>query len=137
MDRPDERWTLTELAERSGVPGRTLRYYISRGLMDGPAQAGRSAYYNRKHLTRIEQIRKLQQEGLMLAQIASKVTATEQRVRHLEFETWMQYDIHPEVRVMVKEGLSPWKVRLIRDSILELANRLRMQSSDERSSEDD
>ncbi len=105
--------------------------------MDGPVQAGRSAYYTRQHLSQLEQIRKLQQEGLMLAQIASRVAAAESRARPLEFQTWMQYDIDPEVRVMVKEGLSPWKVRLIRDSLLELADRLRMQSSEERSGEDD
>ncbi len=33
----EKEWTLKELAEEAGVPKRTIRYYISRGLLAPPS----------------------------------------------------------------------------------------------------
>jgi len=63
-------WTLRELAAETGVPGRTIRFYISRGLVDPPLRAGRGAAYGEAHKARLEEIRRLQAQGLMLAEIA-------------------------------------------------------------------
>ena len=30
--------TLAELSEESGIPARTIRFYIARGLLDGPVK---------------------------------------------------------------------------------------------------
>lgn len=36
---------LAELAQKAGLPGRTIRFYIARGLLPGPLKAGRGATY--------------------------------------------------------------------------------------------
>ncbi len=76
--------TLAELSEESGVPARTIRFYIARGLLDGPVKAGRGAVYTAEHRARLETIKKLQAEGRMLAEIAHDLNggpAAPRRVR--------------------------------------------------------
>jgi len=75
MDDKEKEWTLRELAAETGVPERTIRFYISRGLVDPPLRSGRGAAYGAGHKARLEEIRKLQAEGLMLAEIAHVVAA--------------------------------------------------------------
>lgn len=73
-DKPRE-WTLRELAAETGVTERTVRYYISRGLVDPPLRAGRDAAYGEKHKIQIETVRGLQAKGLMLSQIEHALAA--------------------------------------------------------------
>ena len=47
---------LAELAEKAGLPGRTIRFYIARGLLPGPLKAGRGAAYGQEHLDRLREI---------------------------------------------------------------------------------
>ena len=77
------RWTLTELADEAGIPARTIRYYIARGLLEGPDVAGRGASYGTAHRDRLLEIRALQSEGRMLADIAR----VERVVGHLDMES--------------------------------------------------
>ena len=62
--------TLAELSEESGIPARTIRFYIARGLLAGPVKSGRGAVYTAEHLERLEKIKQLQSQGKMLAEIA-------------------------------------------------------------------
>lgn len=73
-DKPKE-WTLRELAAETGVTERTVRYYISRGLVHPPLRAGRGAAYGGKHKAQIEAVRELQAKGLMLSQIEHSLAA--------------------------------------------------------------
>lgn len=57
---------LAELAARSGVGARTIRFYTTRGLLPAPARRGRAAVYGPGHLARLELIRTLQATGLSL-----------------------------------------------------------------------
>jgi DNA-binding transcriptional MerR regulator len=66
-------WTLRELAAETGVPERTIRFYISRGLVDPPLRGGRGAAYGAGHKARLEAIKKLQAKGMMLAEIAHAI----------------------------------------------------------------
>jgi DNA-binding transcriptional MerR regulator len=70
---PDEqtRYGIQELVQVSGVPRRTIRFYVQRGLLDPPKGAGRGHYYTEGHLQRLLQIRHLQGEGRTLDEIAS------------------------------------------------------------------
>jgi DNA-binding transcriptional MerR regulator len=74
MNQIDREWTLRELAAETGVPERTIRFYISRGLLDPPLRGGRGAAYGAGHKARLEEIRTLQSKGLMLAEIAHVLT---------------------------------------------------------------
>ena len=68
--KKDKELTLKELATEAGVPERTIRFYISRGLVDPPLRGGRGAAYGEKHKERLEHIRSMQAKGMMLAEIS-------------------------------------------------------------------
>src|SRR5215218_4161016 len=69
----DERYTLTELADLAGVTPRTVRYYMSQGLLAAVGQSGPGAKYGADHLARLRLIRRLQAEHLPLAEIRRRL----------------------------------------------------------------
>src|SRR5580700_7840241 len=85
-------WTLDELCDRveralavdyagqaSGrvrdVPDRrTIRYYMTLGLIDRPAEMrGRTALYGRRHLLQLVAIKRLQARGLSLSELQQQL----------------------------------------------------------------
>jgi DNA-binding transcriptional MerR regulator len=67
--RPPARYTVDEVARRTGTTIRTIRWYQSEGLLPAPARSGRMAVYDDDHLARLEAIRDLQAHGLTLTAI--------------------------------------------------------------------
>jgi DNA-binding transcriptional MerR regulator len=67
------RYSLTELADLAGVTPRTIRYYMSQGLLPSPGSPGPGAKYDDAHLGRLRLIRKLQREHLPLAEIRQRL----------------------------------------------------------------
>jgi len=114
--------TLAELAAESGVPARTVRFYIARGLVDGPEIAGRGATYGRQHLERLREIRDLQQRGLTLAEISGELSGAGQMLP-APAATW-QYEVSPDVTVLVRADLAPWRLKQVRSALEQLAARL-------------
>ncbi len=125
-------WSLAELSERSGVPPRTIRYYIARGLMDGPAVAGRGAEYTEKHLGRLRTVQQLQARGMMLADIARILAGGEEAAVLPEPETWHQYVLASDVCVWVQDRCAPWRTKRIRAAIAEFKARITGEEDDER-----
>src|ERR671916_311780 len=70
-----------EVAERTGVTQRTLRFYEERGLLKPPSRMdGGFRLYSEDDVQRVEQIRRLQNLlGLTLAEIKDMVEAEEVR----------------------------------------------------------
>jgi DNA-binding transcriptional MerR regulator len=131
--RMDQSKTLAELSDASGIPARTIRFYIARGLLDGPVKAGRGAVYTSDHLARLEKIKGLQGEGRMLAEIAHDLArdrndgpaAQEAAQRAVPPAAWWQHMIADDVMVWVRGDVSPWRMKQIRSAVDELASRLR------------
>jgi DNA-binding transcriptional MerR regulator len=65
--------TVDEVAARTGVTVRTIRYYQSEGLLPTPTRRGREVRYGDEHLERLELITRLQERGLRLSAIADLV----------------------------------------------------------------
>ena len=61
--------TIDELARRVGMTARNVRAHQSRGLVPPPRILGRTGYYGPEHLSRLELIRDLQQQGFNLGSI--------------------------------------------------------------------
>jgi DNA-binding transcriptional MerR regulator len=130
VDRPRQRETppnisLNELAKQSGVPERTIRYYISRGLIPGPVRGGRGAEYTQAHLAGIQTVRQLQAAGMTLAKIEYEF-ARDAGDHHpaIAPESWSMYKVSPDVTVQVRDGLSPWRIKHLRSAIARLAAEL-------------
>ena len=64
---------LEELAEKAGTSPRTIRYYVQRGLLPGPAFRGKDSTYSREHLVRLRAIRRLQERFLPLDAIQAEL----------------------------------------------------------------
>lgn len=76
-----QRYQIGEVAERTGVTQRTLRFYEEKGLLNPPARMeGGFRLYSDDDIQRIEYIRQLQQLlGFTLADIKEMVEAEELR----------------------------------------------------------
>ncbi len=81
---PDEPYLqIGEVAERTGVTQRTLRFYEEKGLLKPPTRMeGGFRLYSEDDINRVEQIRRLQQLlGFQLAEIKEMVEAEEVKMQ--------------------------------------------------------
>lgn len=67
--------TVDELAQRTGVPVRTIREYQTMGLLPAPARRGRVGIYGPSHARQVEVIRRLLEQGYSLAAIRGLLDA--------------------------------------------------------------
>ena len=132
----EQQGTLQDLAAHSGVPARTIRFYIARGLLPPPLSAGRGAAYGSEHLARLLAIKKWQAEGQMLAEIAGKLEGRKAERGLPEPCAWWSYPIEEDVLVWVRTGSSPWRTKQVRSAIKEMAARLRSLPAKERDNSD-
>jgi len=126
--------SLAELAEKSGTPARTIRFYIAKGLLAGPFKAGRGASYGEEHLQRLVEIKEWQAKGLTLTEIAHKLAGKgqSQPMRVMESPTaWWSYQLAPDVTVQVRTDASPWRLRQIQRALNEIAARLARPTNEE------
>src|SRR5919109_5558528 len=59
-------YNLHNLAKKTGLTRRTIRYYVQRGLLPRPEGGGRGHYYTEEHLARIELIQQWRSQGVPL-----------------------------------------------------------------------
>lgn len=69
----EETYKLTELCDLADVTPRTVHYYIQQGLLPPAASFGPKASYEKRHLLRLQLIRRLQKEHLPLAVIRERL----------------------------------------------------------------
>lgn len=65
---PNE-YTIDELAAKTGIPSRTIRFYQAKGVLPPPRKRGRVAVYGRAHEDRLKIVGELQDKGLRLRAI--------------------------------------------------------------------
>lgn len=123
---------MAELAQQTGCPPRTIRFYIAKGLLAGPLKAGRGASYGEEHVKRLGEIRDWQAKGLTLAEIAHKLATDAQPAQPLEAPTaWWSYQLAPDVVAQVRADASPWRLRQIQRALQEAAHRLAQPTTEE------
>lgn len=66
----DQRLTIDQLAQATGLTVRNVRNYQSRGLIPPPEVQGRVGYYGAEHLADLHLIREMQAQGFNLAAIS-------------------------------------------------------------------
>jgi len=68
---------ISELERRSGVPRRTIHFYLQKRLLPSPVKTGQTmSYYNDTHLLILNQIQKYKQDGLPLIAIHDKISSS-------------------------------------------------------------
>ena len=87
--------TIGELAARTGISVRTIRFYAGMGLIPPPAVRGRLGLYDERHVARLELVRDLQRLGFTL-------TAIEGYLARIPLER------SPEDLALHRALLAPW-----------------------------
>jgi DNA-binding transcriptional MerR regulator len=115
---------LVELAEASGVPARTIRFYIAKGLVPPPLVGGRAACYGEEHLKELAKIKTLQEEGQTLAQITSQLGERPKELSFPEPSAWWNYPVSKDVVVQVRCDSSPWRLKQVHSLIAQMIQQL-------------
>jgi DNA-binding transcriptional MerR regulator len=119
--------TLSEIAEASSIPARTIRFYIARGLLNGPVKGGRGAEYTAEHVAVLEQIKRLQQAGHTLSEIVGMLRGhSGNEAPAVSPTAWHQYAIADDVVVWVKSDAAPWRTKQIRTALEDFARRAQL-----------
>ena len=69
-------YTLADLAKLADVTPRTVRYYITQGLLPSPDAQGPQTRYTDEHLERLLAIKRLQAQDIPLAKIRARLRTT-------------------------------------------------------------
>jgi DNA-binding transcriptional MerR regulator len=95
--RDQREYTIDELAAVSRVPSRTIRFYQSAGALPKPTIRGRVAYYDARHLERLELVASLQDRGLRMKAIGELLQKLEEGA----------FDLHEWLGLEAQIG-APW-----------------------------
>lgn len=79
-------YDIQALIKQSGIPRRTVYFYIQQGILPPPHGAGLSAYYTDEHLLRLKLIPVLRGQGMRLDEIRAKLAQVDvdEMIRMLE-----------------------------------------------------
>lgn len=105
------RFTMEELVEASGIPDRTIRYYIEQGILQNARGRGRSSYYTTEHLERLTRIADLRARGLSLAEIRESLAPGRPEVESPR-EIWERHALHPALELHVRAD-APEEIRML------------------------
>ncbi len=131
MPENKQSWTLLELAEEAGISARTIRFYISRGLVDGPEVAGRGATYGRGHLEQIRTVLARQSQGLTLAEMARLPDHPPRHSALPQPEAWVCYTLEGDVAVWVRQDIAPWRNREVLRALDEFALKIKRKKQED------
>ncbi len=109
------RYSLTELADLAGVTPRTVRYYMSQGLLPSVGTSGPGAKYDDAHLVRLRLVRKLQREHLPLAEIRQRLAGLDDAtIANLADESTASADPQDSALDYIRRVLGPPPAGLMR-----------------------
>jgi DNA-binding transcriptional MerR regulator len=108
--RPD-RYTRAELEALTGINGRTIRYYITEGLLQPAYGRGSTATYDHDHYLRLQAINQLKEQRLPLKEIKDRLQqlATDDLALMInapdqpEVALWRHYPLHPDFSIHVRD----------------------------------
>lgn len=122
MDRQQEpRFSIAELEEATGVPRRTIRFYINEGLVPPAIGQGRSSSYDRTHVQSLTLAKELRAQNLSIDEIR-KLMAAEATPQPQEVpgDTWSRIALHPDLEIHLRDG-APENVRLLYRRLIDAA----------------
>jgi DNA-binding transcriptional MerR regulator len=127
------RYSIHDLATLASVPTRTVRFYISQGLMDRPHGAKRGAWYEDRHLQQLLLIRRWTDAGLSLdrvreLQAGSPAEAPPRPAKPGMVEVWSRVTLADGVELQVepgRAGMTPEQVRAFIQDVTAAYRRVR------------
>lgn len=121
----ERRFSIDELAGLVGVTPRTVRYYISEGLVDRPEGEKRGAYYVERHLDQLLQARQWSESGLSLDRIRDlRAGAADdpppRRVKPGTVEVWSRVTLADGLEIQIEPGRADLSPEQLRALVLEI-----------------
>jgi DNA-binding transcriptional MerR regulator len=109
------RYTLQDLEQESGASGRTIRYYISLGLLQPAFGRGKTSTYDTDHLLRLKLIQRLKEERQPLNDIREQLShlSSDDVARILQVQlypaamTWKRFSLHEDLEISLRERPLP------------------------------
>lgn len=121
MEQIEPRFSLAELVEASGLPERTVRHFITEGLVPSALGRGRSRYYTTDHLARLELVARLRAEKRSFDEIRERLAGADEEAAPAG-DTWQRIALHPDLELHVRAG-SPESVRTLAAELVQQARR--------------
>jgi DNA-binding transcriptional MerR regulator len=125
------RYTMQDLVDQTGFSLRTIRFYISEGLIRAANGRGPSATYDRDHLLRLMRIAEIKDEVRSIPAIKERIDglSTEDLEAHFarqsgpEIEAWKRLRLHRnlELHVRYAEGDVDFRFEQAMDQIMQHA----------------
>ena len=105
------RYTLADLERETGLPGRTIRYYITEGLLPAAKGRGVGATYSPAHLLRLKAIVALKENHTPLTEIKQRLEGIRESdlAAMLQVETappedrWRRIHLHDDMELHIRE----------------------------------
>ena len=107
-------YTLKEVAERTGVTARTIRFYITQGLLPGAITRGRTASYEEAHVERLKIIKLFKEQGLTLEGIRHSLDGY---ILIQTDPTCVPFKVADDVRVLMDKDIHPQRRQTITDAM--------------------
>lgn len=119
MDVGEPRFSMAELVESSGLQERTIRYYISQGIVDPALGRGRSRYFTPRHLVQLEQVARLRKLRLSIEEIRARL-AVPAVTEPAAGDRWDRIALHPSLELHLRED-APEAIRALARQVVDLA----------------
>ncbi len=108
---PSPRYSLPDLERETKTSGRTIRYYISEGLLPPAYGRGPTATYDLGHLLRLRLIASYKEDRLGLQEIRDRLNGlTDDDIAALlnvqtepVQEFWRRIELHPDIELHVRQ----------------------------------
>jgi DNA-binding transcriptional MerR regulator len=109
---PDRyRYSMAELEEATGLPQRTIRFYVAEGLIPPAHGRGPSSTYDQSHYLRLMAIQRRRGQNMPLQAIKEELgdRTDEEIAAELRFATeppedrWRRIVLHPNIELHVRE----------------------------------
>jgi DNA-binding transcriptional MerR regulator len=105
------RYSIADLERETEISARTIRYYITEGMLPPAYGRGPTATYDLGHLLRLQMIARLKNDGLTLQEIKERLggmddeqIATLLRIQLRPAEDrWRRVALHPNLELHVRE----------------------------------
>lgn len=105
-------YTIADLARITGLSARTIRYYITFGLLPSAHGRGPAATYDQRHLLRLQLVERLKTQHLPLEEIRSRLAeltdrqigAMVQVERQPAGDRWRRVRLHRDIELHFREA---------------------------------
>ncbi|MBF0338857.1 MAG: MerR family transcriptional regulator [Nitrospirae bacterium] len=101
----NKKYLINEVSEITGFSLRTIRYYVSSGIIESPEGRGRGGFYNDSHIDKLLQIKGMQENGMRLKDIINLDKSNKTDKAETTRQVWFRYEIVPGLEIHVRKDI--------------------------------